>query len=697
MLEHRDVSRPRVPPSGIARRPDLATNRMPRQPLVRIHLLGSLRATTYLGDNILPRGRKARALLAYLCLSAGEQVARSRLSSLLWERVQDRQARASFRQALRELSSAIGSLANELIESTLHTVRLEPRLCWIDAVAVLSSDPLPPNTFRGDLASICAGELLEDLSGITDAFDQWLLAQRTRFTEQLRLLFETELKQLSEVDAPPDRRASLARRLIAFDATHEGASRVLMRALVDMGERAQALREYERCRVALRAALDVEPSAETRAFYEAVRAFIRPRKHDSPTPQQKDQKEQKEEKSYPLPHADRLRLGVLPFHGEGAARTENLAFSLSQEIAAALARFRWFDVIAPVSLMAMPPGVSGEDFLRSKQLHYIVGGSVSGDEEKFQISVRLMDVTQDSRSVWNDRFELSVNALDRMNDLIAAPVAARIDPVILFIEGQPARRQCSGATGLVLQAIPLLYSMERAKYEDARVLLSQALEIDPNNAMATAWSAFWYLYYVGQGWTQQVKEFFAEAQKLAINAIKIDPENAEALGIHAHICAFVEKDFDSAVHYFDRALRVNPNVAFIWAMSAPTYCYIGQPDEALRRLDRYRDLAPFDPHFRFWENAYTIAYTFKGEYEKAVSVGRRAVRANSEFSNGYKPLIAALGHLGRREEAAPYIEKLLSLEPNFTVEKFGKTYPARNPEDRERYMKGLLLAGVPAA
>ena len=31
------------------------------RPIVRIHLLGSMRATTYVGENVLPRGRKARA------------------------------------------------------------------------------------------------------------------------------------------------------------------------------------------------------------------------------------------------------------------------------------------------------------------------------------------------------------------------------------------------------------------------------------------------------------------------------------------------------------------------------------------------------------------------------------------------------------------------------------------------------------
>ena len=58
-------------------------------------------------------------------------------------------------------------------------------------------------------------------------------------------------------------------------------------------------------------------------------------------------------------------------------------------------------------------------------------------------------------------------------------------------------------------------------------------------------------------------------------------------------------------------------------------------------------------------------------------------------------LLASLGHLGRLDEARHYVEKLLSLEPDFTVERFGQVYPFKKDRDRERYMTGLRLAGVP--
>ena len=54
-------------------------------------------------------------------------------------------------------------------------------------------------------------------------------------------------------------------------------------------------------------------------------------------------------------------------------------------------------------------------------------------------------------------------------------------------------------------------------------------------------------------------------------------------------------------------------------------------------------------------------------------------------------------HNRLRDEAQLYIRKLLELEPNFTVERFGQNYSFKRANDRERYMEGLRLAGIPKA
>jgi tetratricopeptide (TPR) repeat protein len=454
-----------------------------------------------------------------------------------------------------------------------------------------------------------------------------------------------------------------------------------MRALVEMGERAQALHEYERCRDAVRCSLDVEPCSETRALYQALRTFSSVEAPPVITAPAGGEPQQ------PPRAASRLRVVVNSFQAL-APHVETLAMLLPQEIAAGLARFRWFDVIAAASRREgslLPPN----------QADYTVEGSLSGSVQRVQVSVRLLDVNEQSQLVWSDRFDMPAGEIDDLNERIVGPVAARIDAAILFIEGQQRKGQHLDADSLVLKAIPLMYSMERDKYEAAGRLIAQALNAEACNANVLAWAAYWQVWYVGQGWADDPAQALAIAQNRAVRAIRVDPENAEALGIYGHICAFLDKDFDAAMHYFDRALQLNPNLSFIWALSAPTCCYIGQPDLALRRLDRYRELAPSDPLFPLWEYFYAIAYFFKRDYERTVVVGRRAAKANPDFVNGYKPLIAALGHLGRLEEAAPYIAKLLRLEPGFTVVSFGSVYPFRKPLDRDHYMQGLLLAGVP--
>jgi adenylate cyclase len=339
----------------------------------------------------------------------------------------------------------------------------------------------------------------------------------------------------------------------------------------------------------------------------------------------------------------------LPFLASNAPGDEHLALCLGQEIASALARFRWFDVIAPVTLIRRPSAsFANEDRLRPSELDYVLDGALSGNGDAYQISVRLLDLTRCASPVWSDRFELPSRELHRIDEMVTGKIVAQIDPVILFIEGQPKRPEKFGAAGLLLRAIPMIYSMERERYEQAGDLIARALEMEPENPMACAWTAYWHLFYVGQGWSKNSRESFAIVRENAVKAIRLDPENAEALGIYAHVCAFADRDFDSALHYYDRALRLNPNLAIIWALSAPTYCYIGQPEKALKQLDRYKELAPFHPYFFWVENLYTISYTFLGDYEQAVTIGRRAVKTNPGFVNGYKPLIAALGHLGRR-------------------------------------------------
>jgi DNA-binding SARP family transcriptional activator len=661
----------------------------PARPIVRIHLFGSMRATSYLGDDVLPRAKKARAALAHLCLTPGGRVSRTRIATMLWDRASADQARTSFRQVVLELTSVMGALAAEMISTARATVRLNTDLCWIDALALVKSPYSDPAT-RADLAVLCAGELLEGFDSVSESFGEWLAAERVRFKERLAASLSALLQQVDRGDFDPQQVETVARRLLSFDATHQDAWNALMRALAKRGEREQALREYERYRHALDA-VHIKPLSETEQLYERIRAqmpltSIASTANASSVPGRIVTDLHRVRSS-----RHRLRVGVLPFREIDCKNEKGLGLSLSHEIAAGLARFRWFDVIGPTSLRR---GRSTDEQHEYAKLDYVVDGTISGSGRKLQISVRILDLESQAQPLWSERFDIALSHLHRLDELVTTRIVGRIDPVILHIEGQPKGREHYGATGLLLRAIPMIFSMERNQYEEAGRLMQRALALEPDNARVEAWAAHWHLFYGGQGWAKDFDKTNERAQHHALKAITLDPENAEALGIYAHCSSRIASDFDRALAFFDRALRVNPSLAFNWALSACTYSYVGEPDIALQRLQRYRALAPPDLYFSWFETLYTIAYTFKGDYKRAVLVGRRAVEANPDLVNGYKPLIASLGHLRWHDEAQVYVRKLLSLEPSFTVEKFGLTYPIKNTSDRERYVEGLRLAGI---
>jgi tetratricopeptide (TPR) repeat protein len=149
----------------------------------------------------------------------------------------------------------------------------------------------------------------------------------------------------------------------------------------------------------------------------------------------------------------------------------------------------------------------------------------------------------------------------------------------------------------------------------------------------------------------------------------------------------------TALH--ERALTLNPNLAMAWNLSGVAYAYLGDLEEAERRVRRYKKLSPLDPHAFFYDTAFIIIALLKRDYEAAIVAGRDVSEMNPGFSAACKPYLAALGHLGQAEEAAVVLHRLLAIEPGFTISRFLEHNPLDRLQDRDHYAAGLRLAGVP--
>ena len=679
------------------------------QVVLRLRLIGQMEAWTITSENVLPAGRKTRALLAVVALSAPRPALRGRLAELLWSRRPEEQARASLRQEIHRLLETLAPTGGEIMQVTRDHLSLKSNAVWVDVEEVMRATTDQPASL-----SLLDGDLLEDLDGIDPTFDAWLSAERERLRDRARNVAEALLRESSE----PESAIPAAQRLLQIDRAHEGAWRALMRAHVARGERGMAIQAYDRCRAVLADLLDAAPSQETQKLLAEIRgpygSRVPPRSASPPAPQADaaappPAPPPEEDHHEPIAVLDRpesrnarggAHVGVLPLQFPGALEQEaHLALGLAEEITTALSRFRWMFVIASSSLARFAMETRDEGAIRRTfGLDFLVDGSIQRERNRLRITVRLLDLRAGNQVVWARRFDRQTNDLLSLQDEIASEVVAQIDPEILLIEARrSSTRPPVDATAydLVLRAIPLIGRLERSQFLQAGDYLARAIQLEPDYAAAYAWHAYWNAFLVGQHWTEEPRTVMERAGQLAERAIVLDPFDARAMTIAGHVRAFLHRRLREALALHERALALNPNLAMAWNLSGVTYAYMGEWEEAERRLNRYKRLSPLDPHAFFYDTAFIIVALLKRDYESAVVAGRSVTEMNPSFSASYKPYLAALGHAGRQQEAAMALDKLLSIEPDFTIQRFIANSPFERESDRDLYVQGFRMAHVP--
>src|ERR1700690_4290357 len=188
------------------------------QSVVRLRLTGQMRAWTGSNENILPTGRKTRALFAAIALSAPRPALRGRLAEMLWSRRPEEQARASLRQEIQLLLKALAPAKTEILRVTRDHLSLSPGATWVDAEQIMRATTSKPAAL-----SLLDGELLEDLDGIDPAFDMWLTMERERIRDRARGMAESLLREQTD----PGAVIPAAHRLLQIDRAHEEAWRAL--------------------------------------------------------------------------------------------------------------------------------------------------------------------------------------------------------------------------------------------------------------------------------------------------------------------------------------------------------------------------------------------------------------------------------------------------------------------------------------
>jgi tetratricopeptide (TPR) repeat protein len=246
-----------------------------------------------------------------------------------------------------------------------------------------------------------------------------------------------------------------------------------------------------------------------------------------------------------------------------------------------------------------------------------------------------------------------------------------------------------------LRGIASIHQWTKEGFSEALRLFYRAIELDPDFASAYGMAVRCYARRKADGWmTDRVRET-AEAERLARRAAEVGKDDAVALCLGGFGLAYVVGDLAGGTAMIDRALVLNPNLAIAWSWSGWVRTFHGDPDAAIRHLDRAMRLSPLDPHMFSMQCGTAFAHFYAGRYDEASSWAERSLREQAAHSPALRILAASSALAGRLEDAPAAIERFRQLEPAFRISDLKERTPLRRPQDLARLADGLRKAGLP--
>ncbi|MCL5778455.1 adenylate/guanylate cyclase domain-containing protein [Limibaculum sp. FT325] len=353
-------------------------------------------------------------------------------------------------------------------------------------------------------------------------------------------------------------------------------------------------------------------------------------------------------------------IAVVPFRTASSADEDQqfLADGLTEDLILELSRVRDLFVTsrsASAALRSTDPVEIG----RTLGVRFVLAGSIRRLRERIRFNLTLTETTR-GEIVWSDRIERSfdevMEAMDEITARVAATASNRIEHAGMS-EARPKRPENMTAYEYYLRGLEhhRLGGVTDAHVEEAIDWFRRAREADPNFGRPLAMHVC--------AWSYLPDFDIAEAEKMVARAIDLDPCDPEAHRIMGIVQLKKNGDYAASRRHHERAMQLAPNDSYILGRCAAFYIFAGDPDRALKLLDRAEALDPFLP---VWVTEERVAALYAlGRYDEMLSVAR-TLPFQTRRSRLYRA--AARMMAGDAERARQIVREALTDAPDLTAE-----------------------------
>jgi serine/threonine-protein kinase len=357
-------------------------------------------------------------------------------------------------------------------------------------------------------------------------------------------------------------------------------------------------------------------------------------------------------------------IAVLPFQNFSPDK-ENAFFAdgVQDDILTSLAKVKELRVISRSSVMNFrdKTGQNLRQIGKTLGVANVLEGSVRREGDRVVVNVQLVDA-QSARQIWANRYDRTLADSLGLQGELAGEIADALRATLSTdeqarITAKPTKNPDAYVFYLRANQISQNPDTTLEDYETAEKLYAQAIELDPDFALAHARLASVcaqvFHYY------EPTEDWKTKARTEAEIALRLQPNLAEAHLALGQCIYWMDQNYDGALEQFDIAARLAPSNGDIARLIA-----------AIKRR--------------------------QGKWQQALEEYERVARLDPQNTNTVRELIFINTAMRRWPEAALWAERMRTMAPGSIVAKIQSGYVEFWWKGDTQLMKSLL-EGVPGS
>ena len=325
-------------------------------------------------------------------------------------------------------------------------------------------------------------------------------------------------------------------------------------------------------------------------------------------------------------------IAVLPFSDLSPQKDqEYFCDGMTDEIITKLSRLQGWKVMNKTSVMQYKDTDKNiKDIGRELGVTSILEGSIRKEEDDIRVTAQLINV-EDGFHLWSEIYDRKLDRIFAIQNDIAENIVSALKQKLTPEEKQRLQKKTTEnleAYNLYLQGRYFWSQRTKDAMPKSVERFNQAIEIDPNYALAYSGLADCYIAGGGRHLDLSAEEAYAKAKEMAQKALELDETLAEAHNSLAGVLTSYFWYWERAENAFIRAIELNPGYATARIWYAEHLYSIGRHDASIQQARLALEL---DPLSSMISTALGVSHYFAGEYDQAIQQYQRTLEIIPNF------------------------------------------------------------------